>query len=349
MKIVLICPSNITYMPYINNYINILKESNIDYIIINWDRNHIEDINNKFVYRDKKIGHRRNYFHYFLFKKFIISKLNGLSFDKIIVFGLQLGYFLNKYLIKFYSNKYILDIRDYNKIIKFTDIKKLINNSNFVAISSSGYKSWLPFSEKYIINHNTNIRSINELDSSNNTPFNDAIIKISSIGFIRDYEISIKLINKIKNCENIKLNFYGEGLINNDLINYIKTNDVNNVIISGIYSIGEEEALYRKSDIINLLIDNSLNSKTCLANRLYNSVKHGKPLLAFGGTYISQIIKSFNLGLVVDSLDNIETKIINYTNTFNNNLFNEGRIEFINKVIDDNDNFIQNLKQFISS
>lgn len=35
MKIALICPSNMLYMPYVKNYEQILIEQNIDYDIIN--------------------------------------------------------------------------------------------------------------------------------------------------------------------------------------------------------------------------------------------------------------------------------------------------------------------------
>ena len=47
-------------MPYVDNYEKVLKENNIDYTIINWDRFQIEDANSEFKYRDKKIGHQKN-------------------------------------------------------------------------------------------------------------------------------------------------------------------------------------------------------------------------------------------------------------------------------------------------
>ena len=81
----------------------------------------------------------------------------------MIVFGIQLTFFLKNILQKKDLNINILiDIRDYNKIINF-NIKKVIDNSYFTVISSPGYKEWLPNSGKYIINHNTQISSINTL------------------------------------------------------------------------------------------------------------------------------------------------------------------------------------------
>ena len=63
MKIALICPSNMLYMPYVDNYTKILDEINVDYSVINWDRFKIEK-DREFVYRDSKIGHQRNFLDY---------------------------------------------------------------------------------------------------------------------------------------------------------------------------------------------------------------------------------------------------------------------------------------------
>ena len=53
MKIALICPSNMLYMPYVDNYTKILEENNTNYTIINWDRFGTEEIS-EFTYRDNK-------------------------------------------------------------------------------------------------------------------------------------------------------------------------------------------------------------------------------------------------------------------------------------------------------
>ena len=146
MKIALICPSNMLYMPYVDNYEAILKANEINYTIVNWDRFSIEK-ESEFIYRDKKIGHQRNYFDYYKYYRFVLKILKNNRFDKVIVFGLQMAYFLNKYLIKNYKGNYIIDIRDYNKIIKIFNPAKIIKNSAVTVISSPGYKQWLPESK----------------------------------------------------------------------------------------------------------------------------------------------------------------------------------------------------------
>jgi len=335
------------YMPYVSNYEKILKESNVDYTIINWDRFQIED-RSAYKYRDKKIGHKRNYYDYLKYKKFVLEKLNEIKYDKLIIFGLQLSYFLKAFLLKNHKGKYIIDIRDYNQIIKFFNIKKLIENSAFTVISSPGYRLWLPSCQNYIINHNTQINSIKELKP--------VIIKskykkisIACIGAIRDHDINIAFINSLKNNDNIKIYFHGQGDINKDITNHIIVNKINNVMLTGKYNKQDEIELYSKSDLINLLrYNDGINNRTALPNRLYNSPIYGKPILAYKGTLLSELVEKYKLGLVIDSFVGIEDKIYSYLNNFNKLEYEEGRISFLSEVIAINQLFVEKVKKFVN-
>ena len=45
MKVALICPSNIIFMPYVKNYMEIFKDNHIKFDLILWDRFNIEEEN----------------------------------------------------------------------------------------------------------------------------------------------------------------------------------------------------------------------------------------------------------------------------------------------------------------
>lgn len=347
MKIALICPSNMLYMPYVRNYLEILDSNGIDYDVINWDRFDIEE-KNKFVYRDSKIGHRRGIIDYFKYSKFILRILKINKYDKVIVFGIQLIYFLKRYLLNEYKDKYIVDIRDYNKIIKFLDMKRIIENSAFTVLSSPGYKQWLPNTDKYIINHNTNIARLDQLSKINNNNLSKSKIDIGCIGAIRDYQVNIDFIDALKNCNKIEINFHGEGEINKNILEYINNNNIKNVNITGRYEQHEEESLYNRNDIINVLrYNDSINNKTALPNRLYNSVINGKPMLAFEGTQLAEIVERFNLGIVINTFKNLSVDIDEYLNKFDKEKYNESRINFIKLVINDNIKFNKYIKKFV--
>jgi len=345
MKIALICPSNRLYMPYVKNYENILLEQNIDYDIINWDRFQMEEIREN-TYRDKKKGHQRSFLDYLKYKKFLMNRLNANHYDKIIVFGIQLSYFLKKTLKNKYKEKNIIDIRDHNKILNFFNVKELIESSAFTVLSSPGYTEWLPKSDKYVINHNTQISSIKGLKEISS--FDQEEIRISNIGAINELQMNIDFINSLKNNPKFKLNYHGEGNINDDLISYLKTNGISNVFVTGRYMKEEEEKLYESSDLINVLrTSDGINNKTALPNRLYNAVFHGKPLLACDGSYLADVIASNNIGIVLNSFDDIKNNIFQYIKGFDYLTYNKARGKFMEKVIQENKHFEDKLFTFI--
>ena len=330
MKVALICPSNMLYMPYVENYTNILNETGTDYNIINWDRFKIEK-ESEFTYKDFKVRHQRNFFDYFKYSRFVLNILKKHNYDKIIVFGIQLVFFINKYLIKHYRDNYVIDIRDYNRIINFFDIKKAIDNSTFTVLSSPRYKHWLPTCNNYVENHTTKIDSLDELKEIQ--PFylsNCNKISVGSIGSLRDIRINLEFIQSLKDSKIIQLNFHGEGDNDNYILRYLSEHDIENVNLTGRYTRDEEESLYSKNEIINVLrYNDGINNKTALPNKLYNSAIYGKPMLAFEGTYLAEIIKKYNLGIVVDSFDNIEKKIIDYIKNINLSFMKMEEIYFL--------------------
>lgn len=349
MKIALICPSNIIYMPYVKNYEEIFASNNDNYTIINWDRFKIEDSKDANKYRDNKIGHQRNYFDYFTYKKFIEKRLKKEKYDKIIIFGLQLAYFLRKILQKDYKNKYIIDVRDYNKILSVYRPTKLFASSYSVVISSPGYKKWLPKQFEYIVNHNI---IFNELKSLENFKLlnNNHQIKISYIGMITNLKENLSLINLLKNKKSFYIIFHGEGTINSEIESYMNENNIVNVSVSGRYEKKNENQLYHEADFINMfLYDNSLNNSTCLSNRLYNAAANGKPLLTLKGTYLAEEIQKYNLGLVIETLESLEEELLNYIKNFNEKLFLKGRSQFFEKVQRDNENFVKEIESFRNS
>lgn len=347
MKIALICPSNMLYMPYVNNYEIILQKNLVQYEIINWDRFHIEDKDHPFKYRDSKIGHQRNVLDYYRFSKFISKKIKSDKYDKVIIFGIQMVFFLKDILLNEYTGKFILDIRDHNKIVRFFNIKRIIENSSFTVISSPGYKEWLPQSNKYIVNHNTQVNSLEDLKEMD-IKFKDKKIEIANIGAIRDYSINIGFINSLINSSKFNLYFHGEGNINKNISRYLETNNIKNVYLTGRYDKDDEIDLYKQSDLINLLVPNNhINNRTLLPNRLYNAALYAKPAIAYEGTYLADQIRFYNLGMIINSFDGIEKNIRNYISNIDEKTYRKGRTSFFENIIKENCYFITKMQNFI--
>jgi hypothetical protein len=347
MKIAIIGDSSLLYMPYVNNYVNLLNKKKVSFTIINWDRFQMEDIRDEYKYRDKKVGHRRGYLDYFKYCKFIKKRLNEENFDRLIICGIPLAYFLKKYLLKYFKGRYIIDIRDYHKIIKITSINNLVENSVFTVLSSPGFKEWLPKVGKYYINHNTQIYLNSQIEENTDFVYKERI-NVAYIGALRDYQLNIDLVNSLKNNNSFTLLFHGEGEINKDIQQYLQSNNIQNVYLTGRYMKETEMQLYKESDIINVLIPNDeINSRTLLPNRLYNAAINGKPILTFHGTYLAEQIRKYNLGLVIKSLASLENILLEYLISFDQKKFKQGRKDFLAKVIKENREFNCAIYDFI--
>lgn len=346
MRLALICPSNRLYMPYVKNYEHILLEQKIDYDIINWDRFHMEAIGDQ-TYRDRKTGHQRNFFDYLAYKKFIVERLKKQNYDKVIVFGIQLAYMLKTLLEKEYSRKYVLDIRDYHILSRFFRLKTIIEKSAFVVLSSPGFTQWLPPGKQYVINHNIQIDTLEEMKITENN-WDKGKITIANIGATRDSSIQRDFISSLKNNDKFRLNYHGEGDGNQAIQAFIEENKISNVLLSGRYYPEEESQLYKESDVINVLrYNDGINNKTALPNRLYQAMMYGKPLLAYKETYLAEVISSNDIGMVLQSFEDAEKDILHFIKQFNPATYYSGREKFMEKVIQENKNFKERVLIFI--
>lgn len=349
-SILFILPNSPLYMPYIDMYLDIFKNNHFQFTVIYWNRTGNEydlDILNKIEYKDKKNTIKRSFFDYFNFHKYINRHLSENKYTLILIFSLPSIFFMQKILLS-KKYKFILDIRDYHKTIRFMKLKKIIDLSLLTVISSEGYKLWLPKSEKYLINHNTFIDKI--LQKSNFSEFNKKdILNISYIGQLNHLQSNLRFIDNFKNNSFFDLYFIGNGSINDTLLKYVETNSIFNVKVFGEYKREEEEQLYEKSDLTNLILNNNnINNKTCLANRLYKSAYYYKPIIIYGETYMSNIIKKYNLGVVLDSKYSVISQINEYIRNLDEILYEEGRDSFFRWVFNENSYFRERILKIIS-
>lgn len=100
MKVGLLIQNNLWFCPYVNIYTELLKEWNVEYDLIFWNRDKKdEDVGIAYngIAANGKFSKLLGYWNYgrFLIK---IIKLN--RYDRLIVFSPQIGIFLSKFLKK---------------------------------------------------------------------------------------------------------------------------------------------------------------------------------------------------------------------------------------------------------
>ena len=233
MKIGLIGFSTRNYIPYIEYYENIFKSNNISYECIFWDRFNNDNTKKKsneytiHVVCKPGMNKLRKIFPMYKFKMELERIIEKEQYTHLVVLTTVPGVLIWKKLLAGFKNKYILDIRDYSyeKYSWYRKIvEQLIANSYFTAISSNGFKAFLPESDKIVTCHNIGcdfpeVKEVIDLK-------NKEKITIGFVGGIRYFEENCKLINIFANSPKYQLAYIGRKNLDCDLEGYCKKNNI---------------------------------------------------------------------------------------------------------------------------
>lgn len=342
MKVAIILSGNLDIQPYVRYFTDVFDSLLIDYEYICWDRDYSNPItiNNHEIYsyrRNSSIKNKRflKLYDYYLFSQFVINHLKKYHYDFLIVHTITNAVFLKNFLIKNFKQKYIFDIRDYSPIFVLTKkyVTQLVSHSTFTTISSSGFLTWLPNSNKYVISHNVAMQYLEESQFEHEL-FKGDKINILTIGQIRDYVTNKRLIVDLGNKDKIRLIFAGYG-IEKDNIEKFALNSYSNVYFLGKYIKEDESHIVQNADFIYIVLPTDILSSTLMSNRFYLSIVHRKPMIVNEESAQASFVKKFNLGIIVKSDDNIQEKLFEYINSFDFVAFNQGCIDVIEVVKED--------------
>lgn len=350
MKLALILAANIRNAPYIQYYIKILKVNNIDFQIINWNKENISEEGCISYDKSTDLSKPRLFriFSVIKFNRFVIKQLKKNKYDKLIVFGLTTGALLYPYLMNNFKNNYYFDIRDYTNIYRFYSflIHSLIENSFTTAISSPGFLKWLPESKKYHISHNYSFYEHCSFYNQNNVKTDKYIIL--TIGQLRDFETNKNVINVFENNESVSLKFVGFGNAYEPLLKYTLENNIKNVIFTGRYEKEEEIEYLRDSSLLNIILDDNLNSKTLMTNRIYLAISNGIPVMVNKNTTQGDYVEKYNLGIVSENMNLLDQDVASYFQSFDKKKFERGCKNFLVDIKTDQVEFEKDIEAFIT-
>ena len=229
MKVALILATNVEKSPYIQYYIDVYKEKNIDVevILLNRDK---RVLNEEFPYKihscdiiaKETASCVRKIYDYFRYSRFVRRILKQSDYSQIVVFTIANAVFLSYYLLSYYKKKYIFDIRDYSPLVKYTVpiIRRLLNNSALNCFSSPGFRSWLPACD-YVICHNARRKFLDE-DIVNARDIDVENVKVLTIGQLRNFITNKMLMDHLGNKSRITIQFSGMGIAYDLLKKYNK-------------------------------------------------------------------------------------------------------------------------------
>lgn len=344
MKVGIILSGNIESQPYISYYTDVFDKIDMDYEYIGWDR----DNANPSIYNNHKLisinvkgsvknNNFRKLYDYWLFSKEVKKYLANNHFDFLLIHTIVNGVFLKKYLLKNYRNKYVFDIRDYSPIFPFvkSTVKKIIRNSFFTTISSEGFLEWLPKENKYVLGHNVSRNNLVVSFYENKTLILDKKeLMVLTIGKIRDFSSNARVIVSLGNKSRIKVFFAGSGIESKKLEKFSR-DKFSNVFFLGLYKKAEERSIVNSSDFINIILPINTLSNTLTSNRFYLALTLRKIMIVNEESFHAKYVKKYNLGIVIQSGDDIFQKIMDYVLVFDCALLEKGCKELLNLIESD--------------
>lgn len=118
----------------------------------------------------------------------------------------------------------------------------------------------------------------------------------------------------------------------------------------GRYDEKDKANLYKNIDMIHsIYLPINKASKTLTPNRLYDALLYKKPLLVSAGTYLSEIVEKYKLGIAIDFSRNMQINLINrYVDTFDENQFSKSCDKLLEQVYLEQEEFLSVIEEFIN-
>lgn len=327
-EIALIVGTNLHWTPFYYRYESILKELDLKFDLIIWNRELLEEKTNaENVYEYRKLDKANNKNPFKLFKfvsfgKFVKQTLKKNRYKKIIFVGTYGGAvaLCSRFLCKNYQNRIWIDIRDdlYEWFKPYYEAqKKTIESSYATAISSPAYTKFLPKYD-YLYMHNIDPNASEMIRKFKSISEPKGKIRISFIGNVRYYEQNKKLIKLLGNDERFILQFYGKG--SDILEKYCAENKILNVDFVGAFTQSDTIKFYEKTDIINNIYGNdTMNLQLALSNKLYYGLFLKIPLLVSENTLMAELVNEYNIGYTFSEESNFSNDLFNWYSNFKQN------------------------------
>ena len=340
MKLGLLLPTNVYFCPYVKIYTDILDKNNIQYDIIYPDKRGLKE---EAAYRyTRKIDDKANkiakLLYYWNYSRFLRRTIKKEQYDKLIVFGPQIGIFLKSFLKKYYTQKFILDYRDLSIEQNFkSTYAKLMKLSALHVVSSPGFMKCLPNVCNSVLSHNLDINILEKAIANNDLSYSISSkqINVLTIGGIRDYEQNAAIISALGNEEDFIVSFVGRGIDAPRLEEFAKEGNYKHVVFSGYYDKKDEASIIQRSTMMNIFYPRKLSHDTALSNRFYNSIFFRKPMITTADTIQGDYTKNYKLGLAITDTTNLAENIREYLNTFDKEEYEENRKRLLARFLSD--------------
>lgn len=315
MKVLIVGPGKMKYMPYANLYLDNIDWKAHDIHVAYWNRDEKEeDLSHynglhfhefkKFMLNDASLLVKIRLFY--SYRRFCISLLKKYKFDYVIVLHSIPGVVLYDYLVKHFPGRYIFDYRDstYEPILGFFKraVGNLIRNSTVTFTSSDGFRIYFPADtqQNVITSHNLLEDSLSHRNFKKSA---SAKIRVAFWGFIRHIDLNKHLIDRIGADNRFELHYYGrEQYEAIKLKEYAQSNGFSNVFFHGEYKPSDRYDFAESTDIIHNIYQDK-NMSLAVANKYYDGVIFKIPQICFPESQMANMCLNAGVGMAIDPRD----------------------------------------------
>ncbi len=344
---------DIRYCPYLSRYINRFDEAKVDYEVLFWNRAALQlDVPLNYLYYDypsaEDLKKSKKLIDFLGFRKWVKKQLKR-SNPNSIVFLSTLSAVLLFDVAKKYKKHYIFDVRDYSyeNIKIFRKIESsIIFDSYFTAISSKGFKTFLP-EHDYVIAHNFNRNDMTEnfAFSNKREPY-----QIVWNGTVRFFDYQKKFLDVFKNDSRFELVYHGAGIDLEKYKQYCEEESISNVRFTGAYDNRDKYKLIQNAAFLNNCYGGRDGDELryAISNRFYDGLVYHIPQIVEDGGFKAGETLRLNVGLGVEPTPDLPDKLFQYYNSLDADTFNQKCESALSEIISEDDNYISRIDEFVN-
>lgn len=362
MKVLLLGFGKIAYMPYMNFYLDQLKNNTeCEVELIYWDRDGKKDADvpkvikkaYKFeAYLEEQLPFKKKLKFFMKYRKFALNVLRKNKYDKIVVLHTTPGLTLLDYLVKNYRGKYVLDFRDisYEYFMPYRKlVEVLVRASAVTFVSSNAFRKFLPQRSNIFTIHNyledsllhQNIRT--KRDRVTNR------IRISYWGLVRQVGINKKIIDLLGNDDRFELHYYGRMQQDGrEMEKYTSEKQYKNIFFHGAYMPNERYYFAQHTDMIHNIYECDYTTGNAMGNKYYDGIIFRLPQICSVGSHMGDEIIKRGVGLTISVEDeNLADNLWNYYQSIDWNQFDNNCENAVDIVLKEQERAKQKFVEFL--
>lgn len=312
IKVLLLGFGKIAYMPYMNFYLDTVKDENVQFELIYWDRDGKPDAEvpkrigktYKFeAHLEEQLPFRKKLRFFVKYRSFALKVLRANKYDRIIVLHTTPGLTLLDYLRWNYRGRYVLDFRDISyeyKAVYRKLVGRLVEGSAITYVSSDAFRRFLPALNKIYTVHNYLEDSLSHVMLRSTMPRERDVLRVSYWGLVRQVDVNKKVMDALGNDSRFELHYYGRMQQDGrDMEQYAKDRGYSNVFFHGQYMPAERYSFAVMTDLIHNIYDLGHTTGNAMGNKYYDGIIFGIPQICTEGSYMAEVSAGRNVGLSV--------------------------------------------------